>query len=70
MRKYLVIYEVALVIYCMTLQPLPSGFPYTRGKCSFLFYQCIFSLIFYSPFPRNNLLDYSAHTQKNGEYQA
>jgi hypothetical protein len=24
----------------MTLQPLPSEFPYTRGKLYFLFYQC------------------------------
>jgi hypothetical protein len=24
----------------MTLQPLPSKFPYIRGKFSFLFYQC------------------------------
>ncbi len=27
MRKYLVIYEEAVIKY-MTLQPLPSGFPY------------------------------------------
>ncbi len=26
----------------MTLQPLPSGFPYIWGEISFLFYQCIY----------------------------
>jgi hypothetical protein len=28
----------------MTLQPLHSGFPYIRGKFSFLFYQCTVSI--------------------------
>ncbi len=38
-RKYLVICEEA-VTHDMTMQPLPSGFPYVWGKFSFLFYQC------------------------------
>jgi hypothetical protein len=38
MRKYLVIYEEAVKSY-MTLQPLPSGFPYIGGFFFSLFYQ-------------------------------
>ncbi len=40
MRKYLTIYEDAISHSYMTLQPIPSEFPYIWGKFSFLFYPC------------------------------
>jgi hypothetical protein len=41
MRKYLTIYEDALESY-ITLQSIPSEFPYVRRKFDFLFYECMF----------------------------
>jgi hypothetical protein len=38
-RKYLTIYEEAVSHICMTLQPIPSEFPFSEENFDF-FYQC------------------------------
>ncbi len=38
MRKYLTICEEAVSHICMTLQPIPSEFPYDRYEENFIFF--------------------------------
>jgi hypothetical protein len=47
MGKTLIFFFIREGLPNMTLQPIPSGFPYIRGKFCVLFYQCMVEQIQY-----------------------